>query len=116
MSNQNVSSARSDDGHQINRVRSRENELEDNRVQRHRSTNEDQTRFSVTAELSDGGPLRQRPDEQPISEQPDDEDHASSPAGSIGDRHDIMSENIESTFHKFNKFNKGKLLLVKCLE
>jgi hypothetical protein len=42
-----------------------------------------------------------------ISEQPDESDNRSSPPGTIGDgeRHDIMSENIESNLH-FRKSHK----------
>jgi hypothetical protein len=65
----------------------------------------------VTAELSDGGNGRHRPDDDPISEMPDDEENASSPPGTIGDRHDIMSENIESNFVKFNKGTIFSLIL-----
>jgi hypothetical protein len=60
----------------------------------------------VTAELSvhDHDHLHpQRPDEQPISEQPEESENPSSPAGTIGEHHDIMSENIESNFRKFGK-------------
>jgi len=62
----------------------------------------------VTAELSEGGNGRRRPDDNPISEMPDDEENASSPPGTIGDR-DVMSENIESNFLKFNK---GKIFFL----
>ena len=66
----NLSSAHSDDGQLKNRVRRSENdqELEDNRIIRSRNL-DDATRLSVTAEISDHGNfLRQRPDEEPISE------------------------------------------------
>jgi hypothetical protein len=65
----------------------------------------------VTAELSNHGHHnQQRADEQPISEEENEDDH--SPAGSIGDHHDIMSENIESNLRQFKKeFKKGKLII-----
>ena len=73
----------------------------DHPVTRTRLTFEE-TSLSMTAELSNHGhPYQQRPDEQPINE--DDDEDAHSPAGTIGDHHDIMSENIESNFRKFGK-------------
>lgn len=69
---------------------------------------EPDTGVSITAELSDRrADNRQRPDEDAdaISEQPDESDNRSSPPGTIGEPHDIMSENIESHFH-FRKSHK----------
>jgi len=63
---------------------------------------------SITAELSDRrGDHRQRPDEDAdaITERADESDARSSPPGTIGEPHDIMSENIESHFH----FKKPKV-------
>lgn len=69
MSLHNLSSAHSDDGQLLNRVRRNEQvELDENRITRLRNL-DDATRLSVTAEISDhGNHLRQRPDEEPISE------------------------------------------------
>jgi len=77
-----------------------------------RTTFEDSS-LSMTAELSNhGNPYQQRRGEQPISEHENEDDHPSSPAGTIGEHHDIMSENIESNFRKFAKgrFNLNKLI------
>lgn len=62
---------------------------------------EPDTGVSITAELSERrADHRQRPDEDEdaISERPDESDNRSSPPGTIGEPHDIMSENIESHF------------------
>ena len=45
---------------------------------------------------------QQRPDEEAISERPDEAEEASSPPGTIGDR-DIMSEHIQTHLHKYKK-------------
>lgn len=65
----------------------------------------------MTADLSNHSqelnPNRRRSNEH-ISEQPEESEHASSPPGSIGDHHDIMSENIESNIVRFKS---GKSIL-----
>ena len=66
---------------------------------------------SDTAQLSDHHHNRvraERPDEEdPIAEQPNESEAASSPVGSIGEVHDIMSENIKlKQLHKFGNINK----------
>ena len=70
---------------------------------------EPDTGVSITAEFSDHRIRHERPDEDaedaPIYEQPNESENASSPPGSIGEQHDIMSENIKTT--KFKKFGKG---------
>ena len=54
--------------------------------------------MQAEAEMSNrGDDQRQRPDEEAISEQPDEAEDASSPPGTIGDR-DIMSEHIQTNF------------------
>lgn len=56
---------------------------------------EPDTGVSITAELSDHRQRDERPDEDdPIYEQPEESENASSPPGSIGQQHDIKSENI----------------------
>ena len=70
---------------------------------------EPDTGVSITAELSDRrGDHRQRPeeDDNAISERPDESDNRSSPPGTIGEPHDIMSENIESSHFHFRKSQK----------
>ena len=70
---------------------------------------EPDTGVSITAELSDHRVRAERPDEDDaIYEQPNESENASSPPGSIGEKHDIMSENIKtSNLHKFGKsYNK----------
>jgi len=59
----------------------------------------------MTAELSNNDVHFMRfAGEQPISEQPNESEHPSSPAGTIGEvYHDVMSEHIESKIHKFSK-------------
>ena len=70
---------------------------------------EPDTGVSITAQLSDHRARLERAEEQedPITEQPEESENASSPPGSIvgeGDRnHDIMSENIKLKHHKFGK-------------
>lgn len=87
MSQINLSSAHSDDGKIKNRSRQQdsEQEFDDHRNQRNRVL-DDAARLSVTAELSAHDNVNaQRPDEDPISERPEEDDRASSPAGTIGD-------------------------------
>ena len=107
-----MSAAYSDDGRSRTRIRQTEDGLENNiqqRVDRLRSDIEQEDAgVSITAELSDRrGDFRQRPDEDEnvISERPEESDARSSPPGTIGEPHDIMSENIESHFH-FRKSHK----------
>jgi len=65
---------------------------------------------SVTGQLSDHQQRvrAERPDEEdPIAEQPDESENATSPVGSICEAHDIMSENIKlKQLHKFAQINK----------
>ena len=76
-------------------------DVEENRnpaVTRAQSQLEEGTGLSITANLELSPRARiERPDEDDaISEQPDESDNRSSPPGTIGDRQDIMSENIDS--------------------
>ena len=59
----------------------------------------------MLAELSDHRVRLERPDEDDaIHELPNESENASSPPGSIGEKHDIMSENIKTKqLHKFGK-------------
>lgn len=60
--------------------------------------------MSITAELSDHRQRLERPDEdaEAIYEAPNESENASSPPGSIGEKHDIRSENIQtSSFYRF---------------
>lgn len=112
-----MSSAYSDDGQMRTRIRDRVNDMGDSnsttnqRINRFESgIEEPDTGVSITAELSDGRrDHRQRPDEdaEAIYELPDESDNRSSPPGTIGEVHDIMSENIESNLTKFRKFKGG---------
>lgn len=120
MSGMNVNTAYSDDG-QLHRRGARRNEdgtaldlVQENNgssqqnnnnnpeatIHRRQSElNEPDTGVSITAELSDRRNRIERPDEDPnaaISERPDETDNASSIQGTIGEAHDIMSENIQS--------------------
>ncbi len=66
---------------------------------------EPDTGVSMMAELSDHRVRLERPDEDDaIRELPNESENASSPPGSIGEKHDIMSENIKTKqLHKFGK-------------
>ena len=106
MSGIKMSSAYSDDGKTRTRLVVTDDGLVNNmqeRINRLGSQIEEpDTGVSITAELSDRrGDYRQRPDEDEdvISERPDESENRSGPEGTIGEPHDIMSENIESNFH-----------------
>ena len=104
-----MSSAYSDDGQTRTRIRQRNVDDHENLMNpRINAVEEPDTGVSITAELSERrADHRQRPDEDEdaISERPDESDNRSSPPGTIGEPHDIMSENIESHF-QFRKSNK----------
>lgn len=100
----NMSSAYSDDGNQRHRVR-RGDDLNAQMSEMH----EPVSGVSITAELSDHRMRHfERPEEDmeqsAIYEQPNESENASSPPGSIGEHHDIMSENIKTT--NFKKFGR----------
>jgi len=101
-----MSSAYSDDG-QRHRVR-RGDDLNPSIVEIIPIPEPD-TGVSITAQLSEHHHRvrAERPDEEdPIHEQPNESENASSPPGSIGEQHDIMSENIKlKQLHKFGKFH-----------
>lgn len=102
---QTISSAHSDDGRVKKRAAGTINDEEEHRVPaatRTQSALEEGTGLSITANLELSPRARiERPDEDDaISEQPDESDQRSSPPGTIGDRQDIMSENIDSRFHQ----------------
>ena len=101
-----MSGARSDDG---KIAKSDEYEFYDSReLVRMRKTLEVN---SVTAELSAHEPHWVRlGGDQPISERPDESEHPSSPAGTIGEEpYDIMSENIQTLKRKNKSYGKQSL-------
>jgi hypothetical protein len=105
-----LSGNRSDSGRNTNHRQAAQDLVEHPIARNARFVHEDAT-LSVTADLSNHSQEHdhhpRRADEH-ISEQPDESEHASSPAGSIGDHHDIMSENIESNIVRFKS---GKSIL-----
>lgn len=119
MSGFNLSSAYSDDGNFRSRQRQRvDGELvndADRRIERIHGIDEPDTGVSITAELSDRrGGMRERANEDPISEQPDESDVRSSPPGTIGEHHDIMSENITSHFNQLGR--KAKIAFTNVVD
>ena len=105
----NIGTAYSDDG----RVKARITDeiAQPHPVIRHQRSNvdaEDAVLISTMAEpetsIHHQGPnYQERPEEEAISERPDEAEEASSPPGTIGDR-DIMSEHIQ-----LHKYKKGKV-------
>ncbi len=101
-----MSSAHSDDGRMKNRNRQNDQEqaFSEHRQFRAGRNGLDDAGLSIQAELSANEVnLGQHADQEPISELPEEDDRASSPAGTIYNNHDIMSENIAQNAFKFEK-------------
>ena len=109
-----MSSAHSDDGRMKSRNLQRDQEQAFSEHRQFKATRSglDDGGLSIHAERSAHEVhLGQYPDQQTISELPDaEDDRASSPAGTIYNNHDVMSENIAKTL----KFDKGKLAMTYC--
>ena len=106
MSHKNLSSAHSDDGRMKNRNRQNDQEqaFSEHRQFRAQRNGLDDAGLSVDAQLSAHEVnFAFHNEQQPISEHPEEDDRASSPAGTIYNNHDIMSENIAKNVFKFEK-------------
>lgn len=107
----NLSSAYSDDGRLKKRIANQNVEIENPipnlrppRLEGEEMLISVQAEAELSVNLQRDETHQQRPDEEAISERPDEAEEASSPPGTIGDR-DIMSEHIQTNL----KYKKGKV-------